>query len=93
MTTQITQIAYFLFPLLFILGGYYYRSFQNLKSSESRKTALLLAEISSEKEVAYQLKSVSKETQKLNNATQEKLLKIKVGVFNIDFSLGEILQK
>ena len=91
MITQLTQISYFLLPLLFILGCYCYRSFQKLKKSEAVKLQLLSAEISSEKKVAYQLKNIPKEVQKLNNVTQNKILEIKVGVFNLDFSLNEIL--
>lgn len=90
MIDQITKISYFLLPLLFILGGYCYASFQKLKRVEVKKTQLLYAEILSEKEVAHQLKNAPKKVEKFNNATQTKLLKIRVAVFNIDFSFNEI---
>jgi hypothetical protein len=87
---QITQISYFLLPLLFILGCYFYSSLRRLKEAETKKLNLLYAEITSEKEVAHQLNKTPKEIEKINNSIHNKLLKIKVDVFNLDYSLTEI---
>lgn len=91
MIAQITKISYFLIPFLIILGSSFYYSFQKLKEVETKKIKLLYAEISSEKKVAFQLENVPKVVEKINNATQNKLLKIKVAIFNVDFTLNEIL--
>ena len=90
MTAQITNATYYLVPLIFILGGYFYVSFQKLKKIETEKLQLLYTEILFEKDIAYQFKNKSKKTNSLNNSIEQKLLKIKLALFNIDFSLNEI---
>jgi hypothetical protein len=72
------------------LSCYFYVSFQNLKKAEALKIKFLYSEISSEKEAAHQLKNVPKKVEELNKSTNNKLLKIKVVVFNFDFSFNEI---
>lgn len=73
-----------------ILGSYFYYSFQKLKKVETKRLQLLYAEILLEKEVMQHFKKESKKTAGLNNSIEQKLLKIKVSIFNIDFSLSEI---
>ena len=90
MTAQITNVIYYLVPLIFILGGYFYVSFQKLKKIETERLQLLNSKILLEEQMAYQFKNVSKSTNILNNSIEQKLLKIKVAIFNIDFSLNEI---
>ena len=87
---QILKISYYLIPILVILGSYYYYSFQKMKKVKTERLQLLYAEILLEKEVMQHFKKESKKTAGLNNSIEQKLLKIKVSIFNIDFSLSEI---
>lgn len=92
MIVQITKISYFLVPLLFILGLYFNYSFQKIKEVETKKLQFLFDEIKIEKNVSHQLKNVPKEAEKLNKSTQNKILKIKINIFNTCFSLSEIFK-
>lgn len=84
------KISYYLIPILVILVGYFYYSFQKLRKVETERLQFLFAEILLEKEVAHQFKNVPKKVNKLNNSIEQKISKIKVAIFNIDFSLSEI---
>jgi len=84
------KISYYLIPILVILVGYFYYSFQKLRKVETERLQLLYAEILLEKEVAHQFKNVPKKGNKLNNPIEQKISKIKVAIFNIDFNLSEI---
>lgn len=86
-TTLITTI---LFPLILILIIGLYISFQKLKNSENQALQLVYLDLDKEKNIKNQLKSTSEKITSLENSTQEKILKIKVGIFNIDFTLSEI---
>ena len=91
MIAQITKISYFLLPLLFILGVYCYTSFQKLKKAEAIKLQLLYIELDSEKVLSEKLKLTSKKVKKRDSTLYQKLLKIKIGIFNVDFTLSELL--
>lgn len=90
MIPLLIYFSYYLVPIIFILGCYFYFSYQKLKEVEVKKLQFLQAEISSEKKVAHQLKNVPKEVEKLNNTTKIKLLKIKIDIFNTNFTLSEL---
>lgn len=90
MITQIIKVTYYLLPLILILGFYFYVSYQKLKKLEIDRLQFLYAEIASEKNIKHQLKNTPKEVKKISATTQHKLYKIKVAVFNIDFSVSEI---
>ncbi len=49
-------------------------------------------ELDSEKKKANQLKNISEKIKKTNNSTHLKLLKIRVDIFNIDFTLSEVFK-
>lgn len=84
------KISYYLIPILVILVGYFYYSFQKLRKVETERLQFLYAEILLEKEIAHQFKNVPKKVNRLNNSIEQKISKIKVAIFNIDFSLSEI---
>lgn len=87
---QILKISYFLIPVLVLFGMCFYVSFQKLKKNENKRLQHLYTEILLEEEMAHQFKNVSKRTSILNNSFEQKILKIKVAIINIDFSLNEI---
>ncbi|MFY9241617.1 MAG: hypothetical protein WAO74_01170 [Polaribacter sp.] len=91
MITQITKTAYFIIPLLFILGVYFYYTFKKFKEVDSKKLALLYAEIALEKRIALELQDAPKIIEKLEYSFHNKLQKIKVAVLDVNFSLKEIL--
>ncbi len=91
MTIQITKIGYFLLAITILLMGYFYFSFQKIKKAELERLKILSNEIDTEKNIEYQLKDTSKKIQRLNKSTQFKLLQIKIDIFNINFTLSEIL--
>lgn len=90
MTIQITKLVSFLIPFTIILISYFYFSFLTTRKSESEKLKALSTEINLEKNIKIQLKNISKELEELNKHTQNKLLQIKIGIFNIDFTLSEM---
>ncbi|MGY8909306.1 MAG: hypothetical protein ACKVIG_05495 [Flavobacteriales bacterium] len=87
---QILKISYYLIPVLVLFGMCFYISFQKLKKNENERIQHLYTEILLEEQMAHQFKIVSERTNILNNSIEQKLLKIKVSIFNIDFSLSEI---
>ena len=87
---QTLKVSYYLIPILVILGSYFYVSFQKLRKLKIDRLQLLYTEISHEKEIAHQFKNVPKSINTLNNSIHQKILKIKVVIINIDFSLSEI---
>ena len=90
MINQLIKLTFFLIPLLFILGAWFYYSFQKLKRLENEKLESLYAKINAEENIAMTLKNTPKETAFLMATTQNKLQNIKVAFFNINFSLNEI---
>jgi preprotein translocase subunit YajC len=88
---QLTQISIFCFLLLIIIIIHFYFSFQKLKTNENKRLNTLSSQIISEKNIATKLINISSEIATLDNFTQKKILNIKVAIFNIDFTLKEIL--
>ena len=89
---NIKEILIILVPISLILVYWYYHVYQNFKKKETKKLQLLNLEFASEKELFKALQNSSKKLKKLESKTQYKLLKIKVDILNIDFSLKEILK-
>ena len=72
-----------------ILG--FYVSYQKLKKSDYRNLNLLSLELASEKKLANQLNKTPKKVKNLEISINQKIIKIKVELFNINFTLKEIL--
>ena len=72
-----------------ILGLYV--SYQKLKKSDYRNLNLLSLELASEKKLANQLNKTPKKVKNLEISINQKIIKIKVELFNINFTLKEIL--
>lgn len=89
---NIKKILIILVPITLILVYWFYHVYQNLKMKETKKLQLLNLEFTSEKELFKGLQHSSKKLKKLESKTQYTLLKIKVDILNIDFSLKEILK-
>jgi hypothetical protein len=68
----------------------FYYSYLKLKKSEYKKLELISIEISQESKIEKQLIKSASKLQVLEKNTQNKLQKIKVGIFNMDFTLSEI---
>ena len=92
MIDQIIKSLYIVFPLISIIGIWFYVSFQKLKQTDTKNLNLLCLELASEKKTANLLKNTSKKVELLSNSTHKKLQKIKVDILNIDFTLSEIFK-
>lgn len=86
-----TIIPLFVSLIIVIIIWFFYVSYQKLKRLENEKLNLLYLTLASEKKKANQLKNVSKKVEKIEVSTQRKILKINVAIFNLEFSLKEIL--
>lgn len=87
MQTIIYILTASLLPFAWIIYVYY-QKYQLITSS---KITSLHLEIEKEYQKAAQLKEDSKEIMLLQKRTHQKLLAIKVAIFNIDFTFKEIL--
>ncbi|OAD46706.1 hypothetical protein [Polaribacter atrinae] len=67
-------------------------TFQKTKEVEEEKISLINLELASEKKIANQLKGIPKKVERLNYSTQNKLLRIKVSVFNLNFTFDELFK-
>lgn len=83
-------IPFILVPLILSILYWFSKTYQEFKIEESKKIHLIYLELTSEKNIEHQLKETSLEIEKLENSIKNKLLIIKVAVFNIDFTLKEI---
>ncbi|MGJ8743011.1 hypothetical protein [Polaribacter sp.] len=61
-----------------------------MKETTQHKLSVIYNELEIEKKNSVQLKSVQKKVKRLEQKTFQKLVKIKVDILNIDFTLGEI---
>jgi hypothetical protein len=90
--SNIFLISFIVYPIIIFLLLRLYNSYQKLKKSETENLNLLKMELDSEKKKANQLKNISEKIKKTNNSTHLKLLKIRVDIFNIDFTLSEVFK-
>lgn len=91
MTNSLTLISFLIIPTITVLVLGFYVSYQNFKNTENKYLKLLYIELESEKKISKTLKSTTKKVKELDQKTNQKLLKIKVITFNINFTLNEIL--
>ena len=90
MLQLINRSLFIISPIILILGMCFYYSYLKLKKSEYKKLELISIEISQESKIEKQLIKSASKPQVLEKNTQNKLQKIKVGIFNMDFTLSEI---
>lgn len=90
--SNLILILFIISPIIFFLLLGLYFSYQKLKNAEIENFNLLELELDSEKKKAHQLKNVSEKIKIINNSTHLKLLKIRVDIFNIDFTLSEVFK-
>lgn len=90
--SNLILIPFIISPIIFFLLLGFYLSYQKLKNSEIENFNLLKLELDSEKKKAHQLKNVPERIKIINNSTHLKLLKIRVDIFNIDFTLSEVFK-
>ncbi len=83
-------IFWFLLLLKVVLIIYFVINHQKLKAVETNRLNLLYAEYKAEKNKAIKLKKTPKQIQLLKKNTHQKILKIKIDVVNIRFTLNEI---
>lgn len=76
--------------ILVVLVLWFSFTYHQIKSTEEKKINFLYAELSSEKEIYNQLKNADVEVKRIEKNIKIKLIKIKVNVFNINFTLSEI---
>lgn len=76
--------------IIMFLGYYYYQSFQKTKKEEAKRLQLLYADILYEENQKHQLKKKIKIDNQLNSDIKTKIIKIKVDVININFTLTEL---
>ncbi|WP_339662960.1 hypothetical protein [uncultured Polaribacter sp.] len=88
---HINEILIILVPVTLMLILWFFKNYQELKAKETKKLHLLNLEFASEKKLFIALQNSSKELKTLELKTHYKLLKIKVDLLNIDFSLKEII--
>lgn len=88
-TLTLTSVVIFLFFILLIIRLRY--SYQIFKAVENISLEPVYSAFTTEKKIANLLRGTSKKIALLNNATQEKFIKIKVGIFNLDFTLSEMI--
>ncbi|MDP5107163.1 MAG: hypothetical protein NWQ31_13450 [Polaribacter sp.] len=88
---HVNEILIILVPVTLMLILWFFKNYQELKTKETKKLHLLNLEFASEKKLFIALQNSSKELKTLELKTHYKLLKIKVDLLNIDFSLKEII--
>ncbi|MGK0414278.1 MAG: hypothetical protein ACJA1B_002501 [Polaribacter sp.] len=76
-------------PSVLLILFWFSKKYQYLKYQETKRLELLYVELASEKKIAIRLKNTPKKVQELDRSIQKKLLKIRVNIFNIDFTLSE----
>lgn len=82
-----------LFPILLLsiaLIIYFLEDYSYVKKNGINKIHLLSSEIQIEKSIAEKLKYSNKELTALNGGIEKKIQKIKVDIFNIEYTLSEI---
>lgn len=84
------QIALITLILSGILIFYFTFNYKKMKETTQHKLSVIYNELEIEKKNSVQLKSVQKKVKRLEQKTFQKLVKIKVDILNIDFTLGEI---
>jgi hypothetical protein len=87
---NITSIIFTLF-LVICISIYLINDFKKLKTNEIDKLNYIFLELETEKKIAGRLKNTSNKIQKLEVLNQSKFLKINVDIFNLHFTLSEIL--
>lgn len=90
LSENINKILIILVPITLMMVLWFYKNYQLLKVEETKKLQLLCLELASEKNIFIALQNSSEEINTIENKTQHKLLKIKVDLLNIDFTLKEI---
>jgi hypothetical protein len=69
---------------------FFYLSFVKLRSQETQKIATIQTELEQERKICKALKTTPSEVSQIEEETQRKLLKIRVDILNIDFTIQEI---
>ncbi len=88
MLTEILFLILLLLPIALII--YFIEDYNNTKTIEINKIHVLSSEIHIEKNIAKKLKCSNKELTALNGGIEKKIQKIKVDIFNIEYTLSEI---
>jgi len=84
------SIFLLIFLTLISLITYFLLSFKRLKMQESKRLQTVFSEIEVEKKTRLSLQNTSIQIDKLEQQTKTSFLKIRVEIFNIDFSYREI---
>ncbi|MFC4267396.1 hypothetical protein [Polaribacter marinivivus] len=91
MTIDILQFYLFILtPILFVIGIWCYYDFKKFKLKESEKLSVLFLNLEAEKKRKLFLETKSESILNTRNDINKKLLKIKIDIFILNFSLHEI---
>ena len=88
--SEYISIFLLIFLTLISLITYFLLSFKRLKMQESKRLQTVFSEIEVEKKTRLSLQNTSIQIDKLEQQTKTSFLKIRVEIFNIDFSYREI---
>ena len=85
-------LSLFLLLIMIILIIYFTLNYQQIKVTETTKLNAVFLEIEVERKNSLSLKDTSVQINKLELQTKASFQKIKVEIFNIDFSYKEVLK-
>ena len=89
----INTLQFYLFiltPILFVIGFWCYYDFKSFKEKENSELNTLYCDLEAEKQLKERLKKTPDEIYNIEKNIHQKILKIKIDIFNLNFSIKEV---